>query len=94
MLEIRGAFEAGASGVETIAARTAALDELVRGLWQHEVLQDPRLKAGIAVVAMGGYGRRELFPYSDVDVLFLFDGPMAEKQAKEAIRRTNQEMWD
>ena len=37
MLEIRGAFEAGASGSATIAARSAALDELVRGLWQQAV---------------------------------------------------------
>ncbi len=75
MLEVRGAFEAGgASGAATIAARAAALDELVNGLWAQAVERDSRLGSGIALVAVGGYGRRELFPYSDVDLLFLLDG--------------------
>jgi [protein-PII] uridylyltransferase len=94
MLEIRGAFEAGASGAVTIAARAAALDELVTGLWQRSVEEDARLASGIALVAVGGYGRKELFPYSDVDLLFLLDGKLAEKDLKVAIRRVNQEMWD
>ncbi|MDQ2834488.1 MAG: [protein-PII] uridylyltransferase [Acidobacteriota bacterium] len=95
MLEVRGAFEAGgATGATTIAARTAALDDLVRGLWQQAVENDARLKAGVALVAVGGYGRRELFPYSDVDLLFLLDARVAEKDVKDAIKRANQAMWD
>src|SRR5216683_416431 len=43
MLKIRGAFEADASGSATISARSAALDELVRGLWQQAVEQDGRV---------------------------------------------------
>jgi [protein-PII] uridylyltransferase len=94
MLEIRGAFETGASGSATIVARSRALDELVCGLWQQVVEQDGRLGNGIAVLAVGGYGRRELFPYSDVDLLFLLDGRVVEKDVKDAIRRVNQELWD
>jgi [protein-PII] uridylyltransferase len=95
MLEIRGAFEAGgATGALTIAARAAAVDELVSALWGQAVGRDPRLGVGFALVAIGGYGRRQLFPYSDVDLLFLMDGRLAEKDVKDAIRRVNQEMWD
>src|ERR1700733_6969520 len=95
MLELRGAFEAGgASGAVTVAGRAAALDELVRALWGQAVERDARLASGMALVAVGGYGRRELFPYSDVDLLFLLDGKIAEKDLKDAIRRVNQEMWD
>jgi [protein-PII] uridylyltransferase len=95
MLEVRGAFEAGgASGAVTIAARAAAVDELVSGLWGQAIERDPRLRVGVALVAVGGYGRRELFPYSDVDLLFLLDGRLAEKDVKDSIRRVNQEMWD
>jgi [protein-PII] uridylyltransferase len=94
MLEIRGAFETGSSGSATIAARSAALDELVRGLWQQAIGQGGRLTSGIALAAVGGYGRQELFPYSDVDLLFLLDGRIAEKDVKDVIRRLNQEMWD
>ncbi len=95
MLEIRGAFEAGgATGAVTIAARAAAVDELVSALWGQAVRRDPRLSVGFALVAIGGYGRRQLFPYSDVDLLFLLDGRLAEKDVKDAVRRVNQEMWD
>jgi [protein-PII] uridylyltransferase len=94
MLEIRGAFEAGASGAATIAARAKALDEFVGGLWAQEIECDRRFANGIALVAIGGYGRGQLFPYSDVDLLFLLDGRLAEKDVKDAIRRVNQQMWD
>jgi [protein-PII] uridylyltransferase len=93
-LEIRDAFDAGATGVATIAARAALLDEMVTALWGAEVAKDKRLGTGIALLAVGGYGRQELFPYSDVDLLFLLDGKMAEKELKDAIRRVGQELWD
>ena len=94
MLEIHGAFDAGATGVATIAARAALLDEMVTALWGAEVEKDKRLGTGIALLAVGGYGRQELFPYSDVDLLFLLDGKMAEKELKDVIRRVGQELWD
>ena len=43
---------------------------------------------------MGGYGRRELFPYSDVDLVYLLDGKVDEKDIKQPIRRMSQELWD
>lgn len=94
MLEIRGAFEAGASGTATLAARTSAADELVSELWREAAQRNPRLAVGVSLLAIGGYGRRELFPYSDVDLLFLLDAKVNEKDLKESIRRIGQEMWD
>ena len=69
MLAIRNAFEAGATGAATIAARARAMDELIVGLWAGAVEKTPVLRSGIALVALGGYGRSELFPYSDVDLM-------------------------
>ena len=94
MLEIRRAFEQGATGAETLAGRTAAVDGLVRGLWREAVDADPRLGKSVALVAIGGYGRGELFPYSDIDLLFLMDPKAAEKDFKDPIRRVSQELWD
>jgi [protein-PII] uridylyltransferase len=94
MLEIRSSFELGATGRETLAARSAVTDDLVRALWREAVEQDARLGKHIALVAVGGYGRRELFPFSDIDLLFLLDSKVAEKDFKDPIRRMSQELWD
>jgi [protein-PII] uridylyltransferase len=94
MQEIRRGFDGGASGATTIAARADLLDAMVRTLWGGEVARDERLGRGIALLAVGGYGRRELFPYSDVDLFFLLDGKIVEKELKDPIRRVTQELWD
>ena len=91
MLEIRGAFDTGASGSATIAARSDAVDLLVRALWRDAAGAHT---AGVALLAVGGYGRRELFPFSDIDLLFLLDGKTSEKEVKPAIRKVSQQLWD
>jgi len=94
MLAIRDAFYAGATGAATIAARAQAMDEFVAGLWKQAVKETPALRAGVALVAIGGYGRRELFPYSDVDLMYLLESKTLEKEARLPIRAMSQELWD
>ncbi|HEX3409293.1 MAG TPA: [protein-PII] uridylyltransferase, partial [Candidatus Binataceae bacterium] len=76
---------AGATGIEIVRALTAAVDDLMRALYHYADAQHgrrfSRLNQRLAVVARGGYGRRELNPYSDIDLLFLHDykpGPYTE----------------
>ncbi|SNS76796.1 UTP--GlnB (protein PII) uridylyltransferase, GlnD [Noviherbaspirillum humi] len=51
------------------------------------------LPAEAALVAVGGYGRGELFPYSDVDVLILLPGA-PEGESKERLEELVQLFWD
>ena len=48
----------------------------------------------IALVATGGYGRRELFPYSDIDLMFLCPDARVESSSRELIRSISQALWD
>ena len=94
MLAIRDAFEKGATGAATVAARARATDELIRGLWSDATAKSPALASGVALLALGGYGRSELFPYSDVDIMYLLDSKVSEQAVNQPIRRMSQELWD
>jgi [protein-PII] uridylyltransferase len=93
MQEIRSNFEASGDGLQASTARAALVDELVRLFWEAEVRVDARLRQGIALCAIGGFGRGQLFPFSDVDLLFCVE-KSAEKVAKEPIRSVSQSLWD
>ena len=74
---IRERFEAGLSGRETKQAIAWSMDQLIRALYKfivgHVYQQfNPTSGERLSVIAVGGYGRGEMAPYSDVDLLFLF----------------------
>jgi [protein-PII] uridylyltransferase len=93
MVEIRRGFELSGDGLRAASARAGLVDELVMRFWDEEVRAEPKLGAGIAVTAIGGFGRAQLFPYSDVDLLFCVE-KNREGLAKEPIRRVSQSLWD
>ncbi len=49
---------------------------------------------GLSLVALGGYGRRLLFPYSDLDILFLFGNEKAEGEFRPLIADFSRTLWD
>ena len=90
---IRSRFEAGAPAGELVAQRAAAVDETLRGAWE-------RLGQGgdAALVAVGGYGRGELHPGSDVDRLVLVDarraGALKRRRSDPRIESFIALAWD
>ncbi len=92
-LALRLSFERTGDGATTIRRRGASVDALFKAVWKQALGKDFD-RAGAAVLATGGYGRRQLFPYSDVDLLYIFANEDAEREFREAARNCNQFLWD
>jgi len=73
-------FETG-DGLEAVRQRADAVDQAVVRLFQQVIAKEN--SPGLALAAVGGYGRRQLFPSSDVDLLFLVEKPTAVNAARD-----------
>lgn len=83
----------GASGIETVRFISEMVDTLLRTLWDHLEMSVPNEANLVALVAVGGYGRMELCPKSDIDLLILTsDKPTQDEihQAETVVRN----LWD
>jgi UTP:GlnB (protein PII) uridylyltransferase len=81
-------FRSGRSAGDLVRERAAVVDALLRCAWEAQNLPDQ----GMALVAVGGYGRGELHPASDIDLLILLDREPEElQQALEAFLTL---LWD
>jgi [protein-PII] uridylyltransferase len=71
----------GADGLKICQARASILDALLRHLWESAKgslsSQAQKEFPSLALVAIGGYGRGEMNPHSDIDFMFLHDGQVA-----------------
>src|SRR5215467_8403090 len=89
---IQQEFASGGSGITAISQRTALVEEILIRLW-NELIANAAPK-NFALVALGGFGRRALFPHSDVDILFLHADRSREDARRDPIRTFCQELWD
>ena len=79
----------GADGVEICQARAAILDGLLRHLWNEAIANQsgPVASLSIALVAIGGFGRAELNPHSDIDFMFLHEGQVSGSKPLPGLSR-------
>ncbi len=92
LADARAAFARTGEGGAAAQMRSTEVERALAELWaQVGSRQEP---PPIAIFATGGFGRRELFPCSDVDLLFLCATESVERDAHEPIRRFTQLMWD
>jgi [protein-PII] uridylyltransferase len=91
---IRASFAANGNGRETIARRTALVEGLTLELWKEFISPDEHGPSGVALIALGGFGRGWLFPHSDIDLLFLHASRDSESDLKDPIRGFSQALWD
>lgn len=96
--EVRARFEASGDGRQCIAENSFLVDQMVRILFDmatQQVYRAPNLSKAekMSVIAVGGYGRSTLAPFSDVDLLFLMpykETPFIEQVVEFMLYM----MWD
>ena len=82
------------SGVDIdviVQGRATFFDQLIKDIW-HGIDWPAAAADGLALFAVGGYGRGELHPHSDIDLLVLVDGDPADFRG--GIETFVQNLWD
>jgi len=100
MIKMR--HEAGAPGLEVIQARAAMVDVMLAHLFDYATVSYVRahgkLPAPVALIALGGFGRGELSPLSDIDVMFLYPSKAKTADVKPLQEHLTNEilyvLWD
>jgi len=92
--KLRAQHDSGSPGVQVCARLTDLLDSVVLDLYRsalHDLGED--LESLIALAPYGGYGRRDVAPYSDVDLMLLHK-PRVERRIMPFVRRFTQDIVD
>ncbi len=89
---VRQSFFRNGDAAAVLAARSAEVDSLVQRAFESALA--PAFAQGMAVLAVGGFGRRELFPHSDVDLLLLVEQEPRTPAARDAVAAFLRSLWD
>ena len=68
------------------------MDRILIEMWRRAFAGNPGYN--VSLLALGGYGRKDLFPFSDIDVLFAYADDKTEELARAPVRAIIQGMWD
>ncbi|MBV5275604.1 MAG: nucleotidyltransferase domain-containing protein, partial [Lamprocystis purpurea] len=82
-------FDRGVPVTNLVLALSQLTDGVLREVWHHHVGDS----AGVALAAVGGYGRQELHPASDLDILILVE-PQTEAALFDALEQLVTFLWD
>ncbi len=92
---LKGKHEEGMRGGELCRSRSDLMDTVLRRLWKIALVSraDGDASSGLTLLAVGGYGREELSPHSDIDLLFLHL-PGKGKDLNEWIQALLHPLWN
>jgi [protein-PII] uridylyltransferase len=94
--EIKKVHRSGGGGAEVVGLITAMTDTLIAKLFSSitgDVLDLGRSGGQLTLVAVGGYGRAELNPHSDIDLMFLYKGKDS-RRVEDIAQKILYFLWD
>jgi [protein-PII] uridylyltransferase len=91
--DLESRWQEGLSGQALTAGRSALVDAFIQEHFQGAVSE---FSGPVALVALGGYGRQELFPSSDIDLLILYqqEGQGKQEKIKKVAEVVLYPLWD
>src|SRR3984885_8923281 len=90
--QIQQQFFATGDAAPVLAGLSAVIEQMTIEAFQSSLAKVP--DHNVAMLAVGGFGRRELFPFSDVDVLILIDRESQAAAIKNALSEFVRLLWD
>jgi len=90
--KIKERFFSDGNPVAVLAERTALVNNVLCSAFLEHLA--PVYPKGMTLLAVGGYGRSELFPHSDVDVLILVERAPADDRSRDALSTFLRVCWD
>ncbi|WP_438970482.1 [protein-PII] uridylyltransferase [Methylophaga sp.] len=82
-------FDQGIPVEELVYQRAAFVDEILQQMWQQHIDD----ASPVSLIAVGGYGRGELHPFSDIDLLVLLDESVSE-HPPQSLSDFLTQLWD
>ncbi len=87
---IQHAFEEGADTLETVTARAQFIDQVLIHIFDHYFSDCDQ---AVSLIAVGGYGRSELHPASDIDLMLLLQDTETD-QTRHKLEQFLMLLWD
>ncbi len=86
---LQALWDQGLRGRELLVEHTGIVDAFI----SESFSACPEIIEKIALIALGGYGRKELFPFSDIDVMLLYE-PEIEAEIPVVVESVLYPLWD
>ncbi len=96
--EVRRLHENGMASVQVCARISSMIDQVLAKLFDATLADMPEgtgesVRQRVALVAIGGYGRRQQAPQSDVDLMILYQGTL-DDDVRQFTQQLTQDMFD